>query len=254
MRKKTKKLGSLSGTTLGVKQEMGDISLTDISVKSLEGGLASLNPISIVGAAATGFMQGVGSSSVAEAEAAGDKVNATADGSGSISISDFKNVGGVCIAKNFPALAFAVTLQQQMNRVAAAKNWGRIAEDGKIGPATMSLFTKIKAAFPMTVMGDTSSCSFIAADADVLTEQVRQAADSINAPAKVDPAPGAAAAIVTNSGKTVIAPRAGSIGVAAVDGALGGMTQGQKVVFVGLLGGIGYVLYKKSHKSARKRR
>ena len=67
MRKKTKKLGSLSGTTLGVRQEMGDISLTDISVQSLGGALASLNPISVMGAAATGFMQGVGSSSVAEA-------------------------------------------------------------------------------------------------------------------------------------------------------------------------------------------
>lgn len=232
----------------------GDISLTDISVKSLGGALASLNPIDVMSAAASGFMQGVSSSSIAEAEAAGDKVNQTADGSGSISISDFKNVGGVCIPKNFPALAFAVTLQQQMNRVAAAKNFGRIAEDGKIGPGTMALFKKIQAAFPSDLMGDTSSCSYIAADADVLTNQVRQIADGLKAPAKVDPAPGAAAAIATSSGKTVIAPVKGGIGVAAVDGAIGGMSTGQKVVLAGLVGGIGYVLYKKSKKGSKKRR
>lgn len=252
-------LGSLSKSTLGprgrgMRQEMGDLSLTDISVKSLGGALSSLNPIDVVSAAATGFMNGVTSSSVAEANAAGDNVNATADGSGSISISDFKNIGGVCVPMNFPALAFAVVLQQQMNRVAAAKSWGRIAEDGKIGPATMGLFKKIKAAFPTTVMGDTSSCAYIAADADVLSEQVRQVAEGLKAPAKVEPAAGAAAAIVTKSGKTVIAPVVGGTGASIVDSTFGGMTTGQKVVFVGLLGGIAYVVHKKSRKGMKRRK
>lgn len=259
-------LGSLTTSTLASKTSMGAVEIGEVTVQSAattsaiaktEESIAlfrtvldELNPFSVLGAAAAGFVNGVASGSPAPT----DNVNVTADGSSSISISDFKNVGGTCKPMNFPALNFAKALQDQMNRVAQAKGWGKIAADGAIGPGTVALFAKIKAAFPQTVMGDTSSCSFIAADADVLAEQVRQVADSLKAPATVSAAPGAAPSITTKSGAVVLAPTSSGTGVSLIDGAIGGMSTGQKVVLAGLVGGIGYVLYKKSKKGSKKRR
>lgn len=259
-------LGSLTTSTLAAKTSMGTDMIGEVTVQDSRTATAvakteelnallrvildDLNPVSVVSAAASGFVNGVASG----AAAPGDNVNATADGSGSISISDFKNVGGVCKPMNFPALNFARALQGQMNRVAQVKGWGKIAADGAIGPGTVALFAKIKAAYPSTVMGDTSSCSFIAADADVLAEQVRQVADSLKAPATVSAAPGAAPSITTKSGAVVLAPTSSGTGVSLIDGAIGGMSTGQKVVLAGLVGGIGYVLYKKSKKGSKKRR
>ena len=249
-------LGSLSTSTLASKTSMGADPTVDALSRTwslnalLKSVIDDLNPFKVAGAAVSGFANGV----TAGAPSPSDNVNGTADGSGSISISDFKNVGGVCKPMNFPALNFAKALQQQMNRVAQVKDWSKVSEDGAIGPGTVALFAKIKAAFPTTVMGDTSSCSYLAADADVLAEQVRQVADSLKAPAQVSPAPGAAPSIVTKSGQTVIAPVSGGTGSSVIDSTFGGMTSGQKVVLAGLVGGIGYVLYKKSKKGSRKKR
>lgn len=244
--------GSLSGTSLGpspkkapqFQQAMGDLDVGEVSVESL-------NPWSIFKAGIGAGVAAVTASSAAAALAAGDKITTTADGSGSISMSDFKNVGGVCKPMNFPALNFAKALQAQMNRVAQMKGWSKIGCDGAIGTGTMALFSKIKAAFPSTVMGDTSSCAYIAADCDVLAEQVRQVADSLNAPAKVSAPAAGPSTILTASGKTVIAPPVGAAAASAGD-AFGGMSTTQKVVFAGLVGGIGYTLYKKSKKGKRR--
>lgn len=253
MRTHNKNLGSLGCDTLSTSappiraRAMGALEIGEVSVETL-------NPFAVLSAAAQGIVDGLASSSVEDANAAGDNVGATADGSGSISMSDFKNVGGVCKPMNFPALNYAKSLQAQMNRVAQVKGWSKIGVDGAIGPAVLALYTKIKAAAFPPLMGDTSSCAYIAADADVLADQVRQMADSLNAPPSVSGPATPAPSIVTKSGKTVIAPpAAGSIGVAAIDGAFGGMSGGQKVVFAGLVGGIGYVLYKKSHKKGRRK-
>lgn len=180
---------------------------------------------------------------------AADRIMQTFDGSGSISASDFKAVGTACKPMNVIALGFAVNLQNQMNRVAKVKGFGKVAPDGAIGPGTLALLKKIQAANPQ-ILGNTTACIWIAADADVIGDQVKQYADALGAPATVSHPAGQAASIVTKSGLTVTIPQAGAS--ASVLDAFGGMSGTQKVVFGGLLGGIGYVLYKKSTKKGRK--
>lgn len=209
----------------------------------------SYNPFSIAIAGVQSIASAITSSSIQQATAGGVDLMKTSDGTTSISQSDFKNVGGVCKPMNFPALAYSKNLQTQMNRVAHSKGYGKIGEDGEIGPGTLALLKKIQAAYPQ-IMGNTAACIWIAADSDVIGDQVKQVADSLGVPAKVPTPPSVAASVVTKTGLTVIPPGPGT-GAGAFN-AFSGMSTGQKAIFGGLLGGIAYVVYKKSKKGKRR--
>ncbi len=58
-----------------------------------------------------------------------DNVNETTGGGTSTSVSDFVAVGGVCKPRNFPALYAVKELQNQLNRVAQMKGFGKIPAD-----------------------------------------------------------------------------------------------------------------------------
>lgn len=174
-----------------------------------------------------------------------DNVNQTVGGGTSTSASDFTNVGGVCKPQNFPALTASRELQNQLNRVAQMKGFSKISSDGAIGPSTLMLFRQVQSVSAGGVMGDASACTGIAPDVDVLSVQVKAVADSLGAPATVSgPLFSNPPSILTKSGKTIVPPDAGILGM------LSQLSGVEKVAIVGLAGGIGYLLM----TGAKKRR
>jgi hypothetical protein len=165
-----------------------------------------------------------------------DNVMSTTNGT-TTTAADFTSVGGVCKAKNFPALAMVQEFQSQLNRVAQARGFSKIAADGTIGPATMALFRLVQAASSGSVMGDSTSCAALSADVDVVGAQIRTFADTLGAPPMVAAALSIKApTIVTASGKTIVAPNAGLAGSLAM------MSGIEKVAILGVAGAIGYLL------------
>lgn len=174
----------------------------------------------------------------------------TSAGNNSISTADFVKANGVCKARNFTAMNYAKNLQTQLNRVAQVKGFGKIGIDGDIGSSTLALFAKVQAASSGQVMGDASDCILIAGDSDVLGDQVKTLADNLKAPAVVSgPLLGGnkAGSIITKSGKKVMAPGAS----ASILDSFGEMGGTQKLVLLGLLGGIGYMAFKSTKKKRR---
>lgn len=180
----------------------------------------------------------------ADQASAEDAVTSLAFGP-STTADDFVTVGNVCKARNFPALAYARELQDQLNRVAQVKQWPKTDVDGAIGPATVALFKRVQAAAAGAILGDASSCAGIAPDVDVLSVQVKQFADTLGAPATVSPPVTSALkakTILTKSGKTVVAPDAG------IAGSLAQLSGAEKVALLGLAGGITYFLVTKKKR------
>lgn len=205
------------------------------------------NPVTVATAGIQSLLSAFGAGTAAAALAAGDDVNVTASGGTSISMSDFKVVAGGCKPMNFPALAYAKNLQMQLNRVASVKGLGKIGVDGEIGNGTLGLLRKVQA-LTSDVAGDTSSCIYVAGDADVIGDQVMQYANSIGAPLTVTAPASKAASIATKSGLTINQPSANG---ASVLDAFGGMSGGQKVMFVGMIGGVGYLAFFRKKKKAK---
>lgn len=172
-------------------------------------------------------------------------LNVSASGGTSISAEDF--VPGSCKPRNFVALNYVKTLQGQLNRIAAAKGFAKIGVDGQIGPSALGLLKKVQAAFP-AIMGDTSSCLYVSADADVIGGQVKDVADSIGAPA-VAPPSSKAATIVTKSGMIVTPPGAPAASVMDV---FSGVSPLQGIALAGIAGGIGYLLLRKKRKKGKR--
>lgn len=165
-----------------------------------------------------------------------DNVNQTTGGGTSTSVSDFQVIAGVCKPMNFPALAAVREFQGQLNRVAQAQGFSKIATDGAVGPGTLALFRLVQSAAGGSVMGDPSSCMGVAPDVDVLAAQIRAYADSLKAPASVSPALSLKApTIVTKSGQTVVAPDAG------IAGSLATLSGFEKFAILGLGGAILYM-------------
>ncbi len=191
------------------------------------------------------FLNG-GAITVADADPA-DNINQT-EGGGSTTAADFTNVGGVCKPKNLPTLAQSRAFQGQLNRVAQMKGFSKIAADGAIGPATLSLFRRVQsAAGAGSIMGDPSSCMGVAPDVDVLSAQIQAFADALGAPLVVAGAVSLSPpAILTKSGKTVVAPDAG------IAGSLATLSGVEKLALLGVAGGIGYLLYARGKKKRRK--
>jgi hypothetical protein len=172
----------------------------------------------------------------------------SSSGDASITAADFAQSGGVCKPKNFIALNYVKELQRQMNRVAQMKGFGKISVDGSIGSGTQGLLKKIQSV-TTGVMGTTTSCIGVAADADVIGDQVRVAADGMGAPATVSgPATGSSASqIALANGKIATVPGTGD----GIMGAFTSLGDTEKLVMVGLLGGIGYVIYKGKKRGRR---
>jgi hypothetical protein len=171
-----------------------------------------------------------------------DAVNQTASGT-TTSADDFSSIGGVCKAKNFPALNAVRAFQGQLNRVAQVRGWGKIVTDGAVGPKTLALLHQVQGIASGSVMGDTSSCMGVAPDVDVLAAQVMALANSLGAPAEVSgPLAITVPTIVTKSGKTVASPDAGAIGAFATLGPV------EKLAILGVAGTIGYLVLRKSKK------
>lgn len=179
----------------------------------------------------------------AAAAPASDAVNAFSGSS--ISAADFN---ANCKAKNAPAFAAVQNLQRQLSRVGSVKGLGTTGADGQVGPGTLGLLRKVQKLFPQ-VMGDASSCLYVSADADVIGDQVKDVADSLNAPASV-PVASKAATIVTKSGLLVTPPGAPP---ASLLGAFSGVTPMQGLALAGLAGGIGYLLLRKKKGASKKR-
>jgi len=134
------------------------------------------------------------------------------------------------------------------NRVAQMKKLGKIGVDGAIGQATLTLFRAVQTAAAGAVMGDPSNCMGVAADADVLSEQVKAFANSLNAPAQVSAAVSLSyPSIVTKSGKTVVPPDAG------ITGDLASMSTLERLAIVGVAGAIGYLVYTGAKRRKGKR-
>lgn len=249
----TKALSTRRNGSLGSPRGMGSLGASEAPASDPWAGAASTatdaislyNPLSLLSAGASAV-----SAAVQTIASGGGEASANAFASGnSISMADFKTVGNVCKPMNFPALRYVQEMQRQMNRVAQVKGFGKVGVDGAVGPGTLALLVKIQQASAGEVMGTTSSCIYVAGDADVIGEQVKTYADSIGAPATVA-APPSSPSIVTAAGTTLAAPP-GAGPAASIDGAFSGMTSGQKLALVGMVGGIGYLIHKKMKKGKR---
>lgn len=247
----TRRYGSLGSPAGRGSLGAADLQLESVSVSSAGSTWGSIeeqyNPLALVQAGIAAAQAAISSATAGAAE---KTANQFASGN-SISMADFKNVGGVCTATNFPALRHVTAMQAQMNRIAEKKGWGKIAVDGKVGTGTLALFKKIQAAANGDIMGDTSSCLYIAADADVLTEQLATYANALGAPAKVS-GPPAVATVTTITGKTLSAPPGSGI-AASLSSAFAGMSSGQKLALAGMTGGIAFLIHKKLNKKGKKR-
>lgn len=169
-----------------------------------------------------------------------DAVDQSAGGGATTSAADFTAVGGVCKARNFPALNAVRVFQGQLNRVAHMKKWSKVVVDGAVGPATLALLRQVQGIANGSVMGDPSSCMTVAPDVDVLAAQIAAVADSLGAPAQVSgPLAVTVPTIVTKSGKTVAAPDAGAAGAFAT---LAGV---EKLAILGVAGAVGYLVFRK---------
>lgn len=173
-----------------------------------------------------------------------DQVNQTAGG-GSTSAADFVSVAGACKPRNFPTLAQVQFFQRQLNRLAdKLAGMHKVTVDGAIGPDTLAMFRIAQSAAGGSIMGDASSCMNVAADVDVLGQQIRDFADSRGAAPQVsDPVSLKPTTIVTKSGQTVVPPNPGAAG------ALASLSPVEKMALLGVGGGIVYLLATK-----RKRR
>lgn len=95
---------------------------------------------------------------------------------------DWTNVSGVCRPGNKPALDAFKALQSQLNRAAVVLKLSKVDVDGRIGPKTVELYTKVVGpgmyACDMLAVVTTTGAS---------VSMAKAAADKLNAPAVVPP-------------------------------------------------------------------
>lgn len=150
---------------------------------------------------------------------------------------------GTCKPSDFATLAKFKAFQEQLNRVAQAKGFSKIAVDGDLGPGTVALARQVTQSNQLT-------CSTIAGQISTFTATVRTLADSLAAPSKVSgPKPVTPPSIVNAAGQVQLAPPgAGNPMAASLYDAWAGIPTVGKVAAVGVLGGIGYMLLKKKRR------
>lgn len=156
---------------------------------------------------------------------------------------NFVTRSGICKPSDFPSLYIFQEMQHQLDRVAQGMNIAKIACDGDIGPATLSLVAKTG---PF-MMVNASDCSSVAQNAATILSQAKTKADGMGVPDKVTtPITVTAPSITTSSGATIKAPPMPPVGAGAsvMDtfkslGTVGMIAAGAAVV------GVGYMLTKK---------
>jgi hypothetical protein len=183
----------------------------------------------------------------ASAAPASDAIDQFSHGT-TTSVDDFVTVGNTCKARNFPALAMVKEFQSQLNRVATAKKLPKVAVDGEVGPATLSLFRAVQAASGGALLGNPATCMGVAPDVDVLGADIKQFADTLGAPVFVTPPISLKApTVVTKSGLHVVAPNSG------IAGSLATLSGPTRIALLAVAGGVGYMLFtgKPKRKEAR---
>lgn len=180
-------------------------------------------------------------------------------GMGDVASSEFNSTKypGVCKPSTWNALRIFERLQTQLNRVASVKGIATIAIDKDIGPGTLALFFKVQpslivyatdnmklaeAAKIGTVLK--TSCSSLAAVADVVGDIAEGLANMLKAPAKPPSPPPLKPPTLVMPDGTEKAPPVGADLLTAWEQA----SMPVKLATVGVLGGIGYYLYKGSKR------
>lgn len=146
---------------------------------------------------------------------------------------------GVCKPSNFYTLGLFRQFQEQLNRVAQIKGFGKVTVDGDIGAGTVSL------AAAAGVVPAGTSCKTVAYGVILFTAAVRAQADAGRAPASV---PGKTAPVAT-----VLVLPDGSTGavVAPTSGFLGQLSTPLKLSLIVLALGGGYLVATSKKKRRR---
>jgi hypothetical protein len=152
---------------------------------------------------------------------------------------------GVCKPSNVGTLAAFKALQTQLNRVAQAKGLTKIGVDGDIGAGTLRIMTSagmIPAGTP---------CSVVAAQVTISTVTAKTIADAAGISSSVaGPLVLKRPTIVDAAGRESIV-QSPAIGAGLV-GAFSNLSTPMKLAAVGILGGIGYFVFKDTKKKRRK--
>jgi len=144
---------------------------------------------------------------------------------------------GTCKPSNTYTLNLFKALQSQLNRVAQLQGLSKISTDGDIGPGTVSLASR--------AIGAPSSCTAIAANVAGYTQQAKIMADTGGAPSSVSAPPQTKPSTIVDAITGMESPAPSGI-AASLTGLWDGLTPAGKIGAVGILGGIGYYLYKKA--------
>jgi hypothetical protein len=166
---------------------------------------------------------------------------------------------GVCKPSTVAALTTFKRMQHNLNRCAVVSGASTIAVDGDIGPGTVTLFGRLKSHLGTYALGNNdtnaaikiaaagSSCSSIAAVADVIANIAESYADDQNAPTSPPaPKPIKPPTLVSSTGLETPAP-AGSNLLAV----WGTTSTPVKLAALGILGGIGYFAFMKKPRRRR---
>lgn len=158
----------------------------------------------------------------------------------------FKVLNGVCYPQTSAASSAAQSLQRQANRVAAVNGYTKIAPDGYLGPATMTLLGQV-----ITSLAG-SSCTSIGPQVVTLTGSIQAMADLLGAPSAASASPppsGNAGGVLAPSGKVYQAP----VQTGSILDSFNALSTPLQVGMVALGAGILYMLYTGSKKTKRKR-
>ena len=180
-------------------------------------------------------------------------------GMGDLASSEFNSTKypGICKPSTVSALATFKRLQTQLNRVASVKGIATIAIDGDVGPGTMSLFGKLQASLITYATSEQnlagavkvgtvlpSSCASLAMVSDVVGDIADSYADSLRAPERPPSPPATRPPVLVMPDGSEKAPPVGADLLTAWES----QSTVMKIAMVGVLGGLGYYLYKGSKR------
>lgn len=152
----------------------------------------------------------------------------------------FVNKNGVCKPADRKTLDAVADLQKQLNRCAAVKGFTRIAVDGDLGNATLTLFRQVQSNSGFSVIGDATNCMTLGAGIDGALASTQSFADRLGAPNSgnvASPPPATTPSFVNPvTGQETKVPNPGS-------GFFGNISTPMKLAIGGVGLGIGYLLF-----------
>ena len=172
---------------------------------------------------------------------------------GDVTSADFNSTKypGICKPSNFATLDKFKELQRQLNRYAYACNISdRVADDGDIGPGTIALLGKcVRVNSLPSLVVPPSSCTTVALAAESITADMKAFADGKGAPAKVSGPASVRLPVLVNAttGKETVAPPDFIRKMFGRD-----LSTTEKLAFVGVAGGVGYLLLTRKKGKRRK--